>query len=815
MSEAIESLRCALVRALEEGRDALHEHEVYGALNAAGLRVPEHVFVQAASHVALPEGLRDGPVVLKIVSADILHKSDVGGVRFVDGARVDDALIAGFCADVTARHQARTGVDPRIAGTIVARRVVFDRARLGAEVLVGMRWSRDFGFVGLVGVGGVNAEIWGSRLPRREAAALFQLGEAGDARRLKSRMPGAKPACAGSIEATLGNVDLALRAIDATLVQQDLAGRLRGSQASLALEAWRPWVRFLDDVARAFPCVGDEGVPCVFELECNPVLFSRDGVLVPADALLRVGRAKAAVPPRPVDKLERLFRPRSIAVAGVSAKSLNMGRVILRNLIAQGWDASRLVVMNPGATEIDGVRCVAGPEDLATRVDLCVLAVAANQAPEVTERLCSTQKTETIIAIAGGMGETAHGKVRQARLERAVIDTRATTWRGPLLCGPNSMGIASAPGGFDTTFIPEAKLPKARGTVRNVAWVSQSGAFAIARMSKTAQIGARYLITGGNQMDLAIGDYVAHLARDPEVDVLAVYVEGFQGGDGARFLDASREAVANGKRVVLYKGGRSPEGQDAASGHTASIAGDYRVACQLATAAGVCVAESFEDYTDLVTLASLLARTPVRGRRVMLMSNAGFEAVGMADALRGEGWALDAARPSAGTLDRIRAALERFKIDSLVDARNPLDLTPVAPDEVHVACARAALEDDGVDALVMGIVPLSPAMSTLAEGGEPHERMDHPGSIATTLPDVVRASGKPVVVAIDSGRLYDPLADALMAGGVPVLRSADRAVRMLGMWMGGEAARGGSYCECRPIREAGRPGRAIPAPGET
>lgn len=216
----------------------------------------------------------------------------------------------------------------------------------------------------------------------------------------------------------------------------------------------------------------------------------------------------------------------------------------------------------------------------------------------------------------------------------------------------------------------------------------------------------------------------------------------------------------------MYKGGRSPEGQGTAAGHTAAIAGDYRACWHLARAAGVLVAESFAEFEGLVRVCCATAGRS-RGRRAMLMSNAGFEVVGMADHLRGEGWGLELARLSPQTRERVRAALARCKVDELVDVKNPLDVTPAAPDAAHLEIARAVLEDEGVDALVLGAVAMSPALASLTEGS-PAERITAETSLAQTLPELVRATAKPVVVVVDAGSLYNPFVRALEQGGVPV-----------------------------------------------
>ncbi|MBE2252840.1 MAG: acetate--CoA ligase family protein [Myxococcus sp.] len=739
---SIETLQRLVEDTRARGASVLTEPELYRALGAAGLEVPEHQVLTGEARCALR-----GPVVLKVVSRDVLHKSDVGGVRFLEGAEVTPAVVERFLAEVSARWRAEHGRSPALEGALAMRRVEFDRARLGAEVIVGLRRSPEFGMVGLIGLGGVKTEVFGARLPRREATAIFSPSDP----------------------------DAALRELTQTLVYRDLAGLLRGSERLVGDEAWLGLLRLLREVA---------AVPGLEELELNPFVVTRAGALVPVDALARVGAPQAERARPPVEKLRAFFEPRSVAVAGVSSKQVNMGRIILRNLLRDGFTPAQLTVLKPGDEAIDGVRCVAGPAELSSPVDLAVLAVSATAVTGLMHELVAHQKAEAMIVIPGGMAEKEGGAEKQRALEDVLARARATPWRGPVVCGPNSMGVVSVPGGYDTTFIPAHRLPPRDGSVRNLAFLSQSGAFTITRGSHLRQVVPRYLVSAGNQADLGVPDFVAYVANDPQVQVIAAYVEGFMPGDGARFLKAARAAQASGQRVILYKGGRSPEGQGTAAGHTAAMAGDYRVCWHLCRAAGVLMAESFAEFEGLVRVACALAGRP-RGPRVMLMSNAGFEVVGMADHLRGEAHALSLATLSAVTRERVGAALARCKLDELVDAKNPLDVTPAAPDAAHLDIAAAVLDDDGVDALVLGLVPMSPAVASLGSSEVDAETIASAQSLARSLPALFKATKKPLVVVVDAGRLYDPLVAALEAGGVPVFRRADEAVRALGAWLTG------------------------------
>ena len=211
--------------------------------------------------------------------------------------------------------------------------------------------------------------------------------------------------------------------------------------------------------------------------------------------------------------------------------------------------------------------------------------------------------------------------------------------------------------------------------------------------------------------------------------------------------------------------------------HTASLAGDYEI-CQVAvTAAGGLVVETFKEFEQTLELATALHRKPVRGRRLGAISNAGYETVGMADSLRGARYEITMPELTEPTKARLVEALTRHKLDKLVNARNPLDLTPMATDQAHEDCIRVLLESDEVDAVIASFVPLSPAMLTTASEIQEH------GSMGERLPKLLAEANKPLVSVIDCGAQYDPLVAMIRAGGVPVFRSADQATRSLGRYL--------------------------------
>lgn len=168
---------------------------------------------------------------------------------------------------------------------------------------------------------------------------------------------------------------------------------------------------------------------------------------------------------RPIAKVARLLAPRSIAVVGVSAKG-GSGRVILRNILREGFPADAVTVIKPGADEIDGIRCVPDLASLHGKVDLLVVVLPASATPAFVAEVVERDLAESLIVIPGGLEEKAGGDALAARMRAALAAARDTPGGGPVINGGNCLGIRSRPGRYDTLFIPGAKLPRARGRPR-------------------------------------------------------------------------------------------------------------------------------------------------------------------------------------------------------------------------------------------------------------------------------------------------------------------------------------------------------------
>lgn len=732
-----------LEQARNEGRETLLEPEVYALMAALGFDVPRHALLALWPPDAPPAEIvpllgDDRRLVLKIASPQILHKSDVGGIRFAPGRW---PAIRQACLEMVEEVSQRAP-EAEIRG-VLAVECVDAIEGPAAETLLSVKQDPAFGTVVVFGLGGVLTEWFG------------QLAAGGSTLVLRP-----------------GRVEKGLERARRRAPVFDLLFSPSRLYAQPPLDLQRTAERL--EALAAFGERHAAGSALVLEeLEVNPLRLAPDGRLLVVDGKARLSRKSApAATPRPLHKIAKLVDPKSAAVIGASASGANPGRIILRNLrSAEGIRYGSLVAVHPGATSIDGVPCVPRVEDLPEKVDLAVVALPAEGARDAIRALALHDRAESIILIPGGFAETGQQNL-ESEIIQALEASRSLPGGGPVLVGGNCLGIVSK-GRYNTFFLPQYKLPFHDAPGDTLVAISQSGAYLVSLTSNLDGIVfPRASISFGNQMDLTVADLLGHFAADPHVKVAACYVEGFKPGDGRRFAEIAERMRRDGRRVLVFKAGKTSLGAEAARSHTASLAGDYAVTRGVLESAGVIVTETldmFEDYTKAFTL--LFDRIPA-GNRLGVVSNAGFECATVLDRL----YNLAPARLSPATLKRLAECLP-----GIAHADNPVDTTPMATTAQFCAAVESMLADPGVDAVLTSPIPATPALDNLAPDlvGVHRENIHAPGSLPQELLRLFRGARKPMAVCVDSGRLYDDLVTLLQRGGIPVYRKIDRASRAL------------------------------------
>ncbi len=752
--------------------DSLLEHEVYSLLQVIGIQTPVFLFLKKGEEVTSGQlsSLSKDRVVLKICSPQILHKSDVGGVRFV---RKDVAIVNQTVKEMLAEvpHRFRNWVqnfevktrsdalplsecEAAIKGVLICEAVDYRRIGFGSELLVGLRHSREFGPVLTVGIGGRDVEYINERLKQGRGLSISSVHLLP-----KEHIP---------------------HILQPLAFYEKLTQPFRGRPALLKEQRIVDLVERFVRLGVYFSSYNGKSEYAIEEAEVNPFVLAKDK-LMPMDGVCRFSRKQQLVLTRPHDNIKYLLEPQSMGMIGVSDKK-NIGHTILNNVIGKGFPKENIFIVKPGLEEIEGCRCVETVSEIPYTVDLFVLAISAEKSYAVLREIIQHEKARSVIIISGGIGEKKGTADLETRIKALLQEGRQGKKLVPVVNGGNSLGIFSTPGKYDTTFIPEYKIygfPRKSIRKSGLVYISQSGAFMVSRMSQVPTIEPLYAISIGNQIDLTVSDYLNCLKNNDEARVFAVYLEGFLPGDGLAFARATWEITQQpGKAVVLYKPGRSPEGKRATASHTASIAGDFDVSRSVLQQAGAVVAENIDEFESFIKCFCFLEGKRIRGNRVALISNAGFECVIMADNLEGNE-KLRLAEFSDQTLARISKLLSSTGLDQIQDARNPLDLTPVADDQTFCQAVELVLADDKVDCAVISPLPMTPAMQTLEASPYHNEDLFSKKSTSQRLIEIFHRTTKPFVVNIDSGEIYQSMVDLLEKHGVPVFRRCDKAVLVL------------------------------------
>ncbi|GBC62055.1 hypothetical protein DENIS_3018 [Desulfonema ishimotonii] len=719
--------------ARSDGREILYEHEIYRILKVIGLETPRFVFVEH------PDAVDDAllhrfnhRIVLKIVSPDIAHKQKLGGVRKV---RNREPLFIQFLL-----HRMREEVlshfpdddPPDIRGFLLTEYIPHTQA-LGYEVLLGFREDDAFGPVLTLSKGGEDAEFFARYY---DPANLF--------------LPPLDTSRAMKLVSGL-NIRYKFEEIG----HPEYLEHFATAASLLSRLAWHysfvaaPRPRFI-----------------IRALDINPFVITADNRFVAVDGFARfapAGAEEKSVPPVNTDHLEGFFAPDGIAVVGVSANpdKSSLGRIIARQLHDMGRDD--LWLLNPRGGEVVFDRTVyplyRNLSELPRAPDLLVYAAPARYVENFL-RHPGTDAPKAVILIPGIPSDMDYAGFT-ARLDAITPGTTR-------IIGPNCMGVFHAPEGenrgVNTLFIEEERLDLRSSPRANTVLLTQSGAFSVTAIDKFQNSGLlRSVVSFGNKYDVKLTDLMAYFADRPGVDLLALYAEGLDPGEGRQFFQLARSIS---KPIIVYKAGKTDAGAKVTASHTASMSGSYDVFRAACRQAGVILVENIETHYDLVRVFSLMSRRIPVGSRVAGVVNAGFESAVGADALIH----LRQADLAQATAQRLR----QLDTTGLIDTGSAfLDITPMADDRMYADFVEAVLGDPNVDCVFVSVVPHTNTLKTLPDTCRDLD------SLANRLVALSEKYPKPMVISVNAGRYYQDFVSVLEENGLPVYSDIRSAITSL------------------------------------
>lgn len=461
---------------------------------------------------------------------------------------------------------------------------------------------------------------------------------------------------------------------------------------------------------------------------------------------------------KPFD-LDRLLRPRSIAIVGASPDRASIGGGVLANLELFKYPGD-LYLVSRSRDEINGRACVKTIGDLPKGVDVVILIVP-QAAIKDSIIACIEREVAGIIVYSSGFAEAGE-EGRQQQDELAEICRKA----GIAMLGPNCMGYTNYIDGIPLTFEPVDL--RGVGERSRVAIVAQSGATAanIRFAMHSRDIAVSYVIATGNEAVLAAEDLIAWLIEDKDNAVVAVYVE--QVKNPQKFLAVARRARELGKPIVMLHPGSSERGKAAAQSHTGALAGDHATMQAAVRNEAVALVETTDELFDVT---AILARYPLPpAGQAGIVTNSG--------AIRGLcfDFCERVGLPIATLSEEVHAELTSL-VPPYVHVDNPFDIgtTGFANPGIFGTSTAAMLKDPNV-----GIVFLSHA------GGSPPMQIKKSDAI---IP-VAATATKPVILNIigDDYPLDPTFMKAVRDSGIPFFRSPERAMRAMAVVMNYAAA---------------------------
>lgn len=528
-------------------------------LTEYGVKVPRYALARSAEEAEKKAREVGFPLVAKIVSPQILHKTDVKGVK----------------VGITTEAQAEEAVSDmlgRLSNQYNVKGVLLEKmaAPGGIELIVGLQSDPQFGPVIMAGIGGIYTEVFKD--------VSFRV--------------------------------LPITKDDAKSMIEDL----RGKQILKGFRGMQPVN--MDMLAEALVNIGKFGTdmaPYYDSIDFNPVIcYENDYVVVDAKILLRDKPDLEVVSRAQPDSeyMDLFFNAESVALVGASPEPGKVGNSVLESLVKHEYKGKVFPVNAKGYPEIMGIKAYKSLEEIPDKVDVVVVTVDLRFVPDLLKS-ASKKDIHNFVVISGG-GKELGG-------ERASIEAQVKELSKQLrirIIGPNCIGMFNGQNRLDCAFQGHARMLRPKNG--RVAFLSQSGTVGIAFMETSDSFGMSKMISYGNRSDVDEADMIWYLSEDPQTDVIGLYVEGL--GDGRKFMNTAKKVLRDRQKpIVVFKNGRSVRGAKQAASHTGSLGGSHAVVKGALDQAGVISVDSYEELT--ASLKALVWQPVPNGGRVAMVTN--------------------------------------------------------------------------------------------------------------------------------------------------------------------------------------------------
>jgi 3-hydroxypropionyl-CoA synthetase (ADP-forming) len=460
----IDKLRVVYDDVKKSGHDVITEESAKSILTEYGISVPPYALVKNGQEAKDKAKQLGFPLVAKIVSPEILHKTDVKGVRV--GLKTEQEVRDAF-DDMYGRLSSKYNTK----GVILEKMV-----DPGLEIIVGLQNDPQFGPVIMLGLGGIYTEIFKD--------VSFRV--------------------------------LPINQQDIKEMIEELKGKsmLKGFRGSQPIDT-----AMLSEMLLKIGRLGLDAAPYYESIDFNPIiLYPNNYFVVDAKILLRDRPDQGAISRAEPDSsyMDLFFNAKSVALIGASPEAGKIGNSVLQSLAKHDYKGIVYPVNAKGYKEIMGIKAFKSLDDIDGPVDVAVVTVDLKFVPDLLKS-CGRKNIHNMVIISGG-GKELGG-------DRAAIEAEIKKLSAELkvrIIGPNCIGMFNADNRLDCAFQGHDRMLRPqRG---DVAFLSQSGTVGIAFMETSDAFGMSKMISYGNRSDVDEADMIWYLSQDPNTKVIGLYV---------------------------------------------------------------------------------------------------------------------------------------------------------------------------------------------------------------------------------------------------------------------------------------------------